>query len=168
MGNDNIDIAEMLRQEALKKGAYCDIITNWHNPDKNMLIQKYIEGIDFCIENNFPDNKFIKKHFDGIMQEYGIFVDEKIELHNMPHVILNGRCRGTLHYDGYRFGKIYVRGGSKVNIEVIDKAIINVEIYDNNSKVIVRNKGTKNVAVYLYGGEVECTSGVKIYDKRHV
>ena len=161
---DNMNVADILRKEALDKGANCKIITEWDNPDNDTLIQKYIEGIDFCIDKDFPDNKFIKKYFDGDMQKHGVFVDEKIDLHNIPHVILNGKCRGVLKYDGYRFGKIYVRHKSKVIIEITDKAIVNVEIYDKAS-VVIKNKGEKNAAVYLYGGEIECTSGVKVFDK---
>lgn len=159
------NIAEILRLMAINEGAYCSIITQWDDPDTATLAQKYIEGIDFCIEHDFPSNEFLKTHFGSQMQQYGIFVDEKVYGKNLRHLVVNGQSKGKVSYDGCAFGKIYVRHKSHLEIDIYDDSIVNVEVYDK-SMVTICNKGEKKACVYLYGGKIKIKGNVVIKDKR--
>ena len=46
--------------------------------DYEQLIQLYIKGIDFCISENYPTLDFIREHFKGKCEVYGVFVDDEV------------------------------------------------------------------------------------------
>ena len=46
--------------------------------DYEQLIQLYIRGIDFCISENYPTLDFIREHFKGKCEVYGVFVDDEV------------------------------------------------------------------------------------------
>ena len=155
------ELTEQIRKEAILKGANCKLVTQWDNPDIDDLARRYIEGIDFCIKNDFPSVDFLKKNFGDRMHQYGIFADEKLEERNLRHVVVNGKCRGKLIYDGCSFGKIYVRHRSKLDIVINDDSIVNIEIYDD-SKITLVNNSSKRIYVYKYGGRLKYKGDVMV------
>ena len=65
--------------------------------DYEQLIQLYIKGIDFCISENYPTLDFIREHFKGKCEVYGVFVDDEVtDKVNLPDVVLNGDCKAML------------------------------------------------------------------------
>lgn len=63
-----MDLAKELARQAKKKG----ICKPWYNELKslngdniNAMAQMYLKGIDFCLANDYPDNGFIRTHFQG-------------------------------------------------------------------------------------------------------
>ena len=155
---------EKLREEAIKLGAYCPIIQHWDNPSPDELARKYIEGIDFCIRNNFPSNEYLKHNFDGVMQRHGIFVDEYISATNIRHLVANGSCWGKVEYDGFSYGKIYVRERSELTVFIKGNAIAHIEMFDK-VKVHVVNTGSAEVIVYRYGGKLKTSGNVIVKNK---
>ncbi len=78
--------------------------------DYEQLIQLYIKGIDFCISENYPTLDFIREHFKGKCEVYGVFVDDEVtDKVNLPDVVLNGDCKAMLEYDGYSVSRVYAR-----------------------------------------------------------
>ena len=74
----------------------------------------YLEGIDFCLSNEYPNNEFIRQHFVGTCEAYGVFLDQAITAGNFRHVVALGRCEGTATYDGWNVGQVFAKAPKPV------------------------------------------------------
>lgn len=120
------------------------------------LIGLYIKGIDFCISEDFPTLDFIREHFKGQCEHFGVYVDDEVEgLKNVPDVVLNGDCKAMLEYDGFTVSRIFVRHNSKAAINVSDNALVTIDVFDN-THVVVATAGHRAKAI------------VKVYGNAHV
>lgn len=147
------NLSETLKQQAISLGLCQQWRRQWGECDQQELIDKFKKGIDFCIENQYPANEFIKENFDrSLLHENLIFVDEHINIGYAPSgvYILNGECSGTLHFREWAAATVYVRHTSKVSIIAEDFAKVFVRLYDEGE-----------TDIYDVGDAV-----VKVYDRR--
>ena len=63
-------ISDDLKREAISKGLCKQWTDDWHDETLDTLCEKYVDGIDFCISNDYPSTLYMKKNFDGIMQKH--------------------------------------------------------------------------------------------------
>lgn len=133
---------------------------------KEELVNKFIAGLDFCIEHDWPSVPDIKRFFGGVMQKQGVFADERVIVKNASTTILNGSCECSATFDGCASGDIYVRHKSELRIKAHDEARVFVTVLDNAS-VEVTADGASKVFVYRYGeGKVLSANGnVVVRDK---
>ena len=94
-----MDLAKELARQAKKKG----ICKPWYNELKslngdniNAMAQMYLKGIDFCLAHDYPDNDFIRAHFKGRMEQYGVFLDDDIKVENKPKCVCLGATCGRV------------------------------------------------------------------------
>lgn len=130
MGN----LSESLRQEARELGLCDKWYNEWGECGQQELIDKFVKGIDFCLDRAWPSPEFIKGNFDPCeLRENLIFVDEDLDMHDAPDgiYILNGECSGTLRFGSWAAATIYVRHTSKVMIIAEDFARVFVRVYDD-------------------------------------
>lgn len=131
------------------------------------MVKLYIKGIDFCISEDYPTLDFLRDHFKGSCESYGVFVDDEVELRNAPDTVLNGDCKAILEYDGYSVSRIYARHNTQGSVNVSDNAYVTVDAFDNSNLVIAVAGSDAQVIVNLYGNaRVEAiSSGIEI--KKH-
>ncbi len=159
------DISKELKKEAVSLGLCTEWTNEWRNSTKDELVDKYIRGIDFCIEHNYPSCEYMKKHFQGVMQKHGVFVDDDVELENPKIMIANGKTSGWLIYNSYSVGTIYVRHDSNLTIEASENAILAIETYDNcNISIFQRDKA--KVFVYNHGGNIQTAGKVIVKNRK--
>ena len=154
-----------LKKRATGLGLCDNWIEEWGNPGLDDLCEMYVKGIDFCIEHDFPSCQYMKEHFDGVMQEHGIRVDEFFILYNPPVLIANGRCDGKVKVDGYAVSDIYARHESVLEIDVSGNAVVSIETYDN-CVLKVRSSDRSKVFVYDHGGSIEREGNVIVKNRR--
>jgi hypothetical protein len=127
----------------------------------------YKKGIDFCLESNYPDNKFIKENFTkDILSKNNMFVDEDFYVLNPENdCVILGESQGKLIFDGYAVRDIYINGNADVEIEASDFAKIFVNVYDD-AQVVVTQKKNSVIHVYKHGtGEILSVGNVTINRK---
>lgn len=154
-----------LRNKAVSLGL-CDTWQKKWMKDKTpqQLIDMYKKGIDFCLESNYPDNKFIKENFTkDILSKNNMFVDEDFYVLNPENdCVILGESQGKLIFDGYAVRDIYINGNADVEIEASDFAKIFVNVYDD-AQVVVTQKKNSVIHVYKHGtGEVLSVGNVTI------
>lgn len=159
-------VSDRLKAEAIKLGLCNQWQSEWGNPTKDELCEKYIRGLDFCIKHDFPDLRFMKRHFNGVMQNHGIFVDNnEICLCNQGTVVANGHTTGQAYYDGFSVGQVYVRHQSFIRIIARGNAIVNVRCYDT-PKVEVACRDNARVTVIRHDrGHVSASGNVKVINR---
>ncbi len=158
------NISKELKEQAIKLGLCSQWQEKWHKKTKDELVEMYIRGIDFAIDNDWPTCDYMKRHFNGIMQRHGVFVDDVINRQNLRQCICNGNTRGIIEYNSYSVGSLYIRHNSNVHIKVKDNAMISIELYDN-AVVHVENTGNKAVTIYRHGGQVNSSGIVLVKNK---
>ena len=148
-----MDISSELKEKAISLGLCTEWTNEWNNEDKDSLCEKYIRGIDFCIEHDYPSIKYMSDNFDGVMQKHGIFVDNCIDEINLRKAVLNGISFGRIVYDKFSVGKIYLRHNSVLDLWVKDSAKVFISIYDNTI-LNAHCSDFSKLYVYNFGGKV--------------
>lgn len=135
------------------------------NSTKDEMIEKFVRGIDFCIEHNFPSVRIMKERFGDRMHYQGVYADEQVKSKNDLKIILNGTCNADLYYDGHGTGDVYVRHNSVLKIKASDNARISVNVFDN-AKVDAEVSENAKIFIYMHGGSCTHGKGVIVRDKR--
>lgn len=162
-------VSEELKTKAVELGLCTQWQNGWGAPTKEQLVEKYIKGLDFCIEHDYPSVAYMKRNFDGIMQKMGVFADDTIaEYISTPTrrtIVINGHSDGKIECKEYSVVAVYVRHSSNIEVVVCDRANIMVFVYDS-ANVSVKNIGVGRATVIQYGGRVKTQGEVTIKDRR--
>ena len=158
------DLSNDLKKEAIGLGLCEQWTSEWGNPNKDELVDKYVRGIDFCIEHDYPSVECIKANFGEMMESHGVFADNELNLINRSIAILNGECEGLLTYDGHNVGRIYVRHKSDIHIVAKDNSKLFISMYDN-CNINIECLNNAKVYIYKYGGELRFTGNVIVRNK---
>lgn len=152
---EQTQLSMTLRQSAINNGL-CDEWKNaWKdNCTQQELINKYLRGIDFCLQHRWPSNRFITDNFDIVtLRRNNIIVDDSWSLNNPQEAVILGDSKATVRVNGRNSSEIYIRDTSEVAvhvhtgelvlIHVFDKTTVRVypsEVYDINCTVICHSK----------------------------
>nr|UWG79371.1 MAG: hypothetical protein [Bacteriophage sp.]DAP58062.1 MAG TPA: hypothetical protein [Caudoviricetes sp.] len=160
-----MELVQQLKKDGIDKGL-CRL---WQMKLKQGLTYKdliglYIRGIDFCIKGDYPTLDFIREHFKGKCEPYGVFVDDDLEQSNLPNIVLNGKCRAFLDYDGYSVSNIYARDSTKCSVNISDYAIVTIDAFDNAELFVATSGDDAKVLINVYGNaKIECLgNGIKV------
>ena len=152
-----MNIGEELKGKAVSLGLCEDWTKDWknsHSPQE--LIDKYISGLDFCIEHDFPSVEYIRKNFTkGLLEENNLFVDSEFDIENSQKIcVINGNSNGKISFSGLSTCDLYVRHESSVEISASGLSKIFVSVYDK-AKVNIKQSGYAKVYVYLHSDDCE-------------
>lgn len=148
-------IGKELARSAKKNG----ICMEWYNQlidlnDKDKLVQMYVDGIDFCISNDWPSNEYIRDNFKGVMEKHGVHLDEALNVTNEPKTVALGACNGIVEVNDFRVCQVFAKHDSDIVIMARDNAHVMIDIFDN-AVVSVIACNSSRVYVNRYGGRVD-------------
>ena len=152
------EISLALKSEAVSLGLCQEWTSEWGNESKDSLVEKYVKGIDFCIEHNYPSLAFMKENFDGVMQKHGVFAMEEVLVFNKKFIDINHSCVGSAKNNSYFDTDGYVRGNSVMDIVALENSSFHISLYDT-SILNIRVYDNAKVYVYRYGGTVNVEIG---------
>ena len=147
-----MDIAKELAKKAKKNG----ICKPWYEElkslqDKKAMIEMYLKGIDFCLANDYPGNDFIRKHFKGEMEQFGVFLDDEINIENPRKCVCLGNTSGRVGIDGFNVCEIFAKHSARLDIYAKDNAFVIIDVFDN-SEVRIHASDRAKVCVNRYIG----------------
>lgn len=158
-----MNISEELKSQAISCGLCSPWQSEWGEPSKDELVEKYVRGIDFAIEHNFPSLEYMVRNFDDCMNKHGVYVSQELSLKNPRITVANGSCTGDLLFNEFAVGRVYVRHNSDLTIHVSGMAKVFISLYDN-CKIKVVQDGMAKVYIYKRGGSVDYVGEVLIRD----
>lgn len=160
-------LSDKMKAEAIGLGLCQQWTNEWEdNTSKDEMVRKFVRGIDFCIDHNWPDVKTIKRQFGDVIHNHGVWADENVSVTNAPMTILNGECVCDATFDGTGAGEVYVRHGSVLRVKATGYARVFVTLRDAG-EVYAETEGHAKVFVYRYGGEVKIAAGdVTVREKK--
>lgn len=164
------ELSRMLKAQAVGLGLCKEWTEGWGMPGQQELIDKFLHGIDFCIQHNWPSVEFIKGNFDkSVLHKNKIFAEECVHLRNESGmVVLNGKCTGMVLAGGLTVCDLYVRHDSDVTVDCNGLSKVFVNVYDR-ARVRVKQSGGASVYVYLHGDDcvAETDGDVMIREKEY-
>ena len=130
-------------KEAIKLGLCDDWQRDW---GKTGLIHKYLTGITWCMEREYPSLKSMRK-YDKELLENGVYNEKKENILCERDMYIFNRSEINFTIDSYKVCRIYVGRGSRITVNVKDHAILYIDNYD--SEVVV-NKEPRAKCVFLH------------------
>lgn len=132
------------------------ICQEWFNQmktldNKEKLLEMYVRGIDFCLSNDFPTNDYIREHFVGTMEEYGVHLDESLNTANDRRVVALGRCLGRVEINNFGVSEIFVKHESDLVVIAKGNSFVMIDMFDNSKLHVIASADSK-VCVNRYGG----------------
>lgn len=145
-------------KELAKQAKKFKICQEWHTElkgldDKKTMIQMYLKGIDFCLSNDYPSNEYIRANFKGIMEQFGVFLDDSIELVNTTKCVALGVTKGRIEINNFGASEIFVKHTSELTIIAKGDAFVMVDIFDN-AVIHVQAHDRAKVCINRYGNAV--------------
>jgi hypothetical protein len=167
MFNFKKNIGKQLKSQAESLGACEKGLNGLDRLNEQELINRYVHFIDFVIENNFPSNEFIKDNFDkSLLEHNNIYVDAEFERRNARQVVvIQGKSKGVLLFDGMTTSDVYIRHDSEVTIDCSRLSKIFISVYDN-AKIHVTQRDGASVYVYLHGENCAVESDGEVMIRR--
>lgn len=120
--------------------------------DKRAIIEMYLKNIDFCLAHDCPGNDFIRKHFKGEMEQFGIFLDDEICIENPRKCVCLGMTSGCISINGFGACEIFAKHHAKLDIYAKDNAFVIIDVFDK-SEVRIHAGGRAKVSVNRYIGD---------------
>lgn len=147
-----------LAKELAKEAKRLNICEEWHDEmqtlgNKKALLQMYVDGLDFCLSNDYPTNDYIRKNFKGEMETFGVFLDDTVDLVNAQRCVALGDTKGRIEVNGYGVCEVYAKHNSALNIVAKDSAFIMVDAFDD-CVVNVHAQDNAKVCINRYGGKI--------------
>ncbi len=148
----SISLREMARSQ---NTPLCD---EWYgawldDTDIDVLLDKYVRGIDFAIKNNYPPLEFIRKNFKKEdLHRHNIYLDDEMDIDavNGIYVFLGG-CKCNISFGFYGAGAVYALHDSMINVSASGVAKVFVSMYDHSHVVL---------------GDCQPSATVKLYDRK--
>lgn len=165
-------LSKELTKQALAAGAKkdCSIYQKLQAVERRTdLVQIYLDGIDFCLSNDFPSNDYIRKNFRGAIEQHNVYLDGFAALVNPKQVVALGETSGTVKIDEYNVCQAYIKHNSKLKIKAVDHSFVMIDVFDD-AGVEVQASGDAKVCVSRYGNSVvifdeKDSARVKIIEK---
>lgn len=162
-------LADELVAEAAAKG----ICEEWKQmiqraESRDSLVQMYVKGIDFCVNNRFPSLDYMEENFKGVCEKYGVYINDRISLRNVRKAVIAGNTTGTAGYDSYEVAAVYLKDSSRIAVDADDHAIVTLDCFDASKVALTARNGAK-VLVNLYGNseaEYSCDGLSEVIVKR--
>ena len=106
--------------------------------DVDTLLEKYVKGFDFAVENDYPPLEFIRKYFKKEdLHRHHIYLDENIHIDGgeSGYYVFLGNCGGTLIIDGFKAVTVYVRHFCNIDVQAKNGSRVQVTYYDRGKGV---------------------------------
>ena len=105
--------------------------------DIDTLLDKFIRGQDFCVENDYPTLEFCRKHFANRLEDlhrHNIYLDEKVAIDHAysGFYVFLGDCTGYISADGFCAATIYLRHNSNIRVTSVGAARVFLHYFDNS------------------------------------
>ncbi|QEL01587.1 hypothetical protein FKG96_12475 [Olivibacter sp. LS-1] len=140
-----------LAKEAQKKGICSPGMKKiLQSNDKEALLNYYIEGLDFCMEHDFPSKDYLKTQGGDLLALKGIYIDEDIAPVNNRMLVLLGKCKVHVVANEYSVMDVFVKHDSTVQLYANDHSFVRVDCFDTVN-VRIHASGNAKIVVNVYG-----------------
>ena len=113
------------------------------------LADMYFDGDDWSMEKDFPSLSILRQHKGSILH-YGLVVDSTEKFENNFRIAFFGNSESEISYSDYAVGNVIVRHQSKVKIKASGSSKVFVNLIDE-ARVEIETSENASVIIYNYG-----------------
>lgn len=101
--------------------------------DIDTMLDFYVQGLDFCIEKDFPPLDFIRRNFSmEDLHRHHIYLDENVNLEGESGTyIFLGHCTGRVHFGDFCISGVYIRHSSDLKLLSDGFSRVFVSLYED-------------------------------------
>ena len=144
------ELNSFLRNKAIKFG----LCQEWQNTIWNCelsyseLLDIYIKGFDFSLDNDWLDYEFCKREFPAEeLHAHNIYIDEDVDLEGENgYYIFIGHCTGKVTFDGLYAATVYVLRDSNISVCSYGGARTLALVYDRG-RILSRSDNFSHIKV---------------------
>lgn len=141
---------EILRKQAIKHGLCDDWQKNvWNRVlSYEELIEIYIRGFDFSVNNDWLNYDFIQKVFpEDELHKGHVYINEEVDLsvEQSGFYVFLGDCTGKVDINGLYAVTLYLRHDSEMTVNVASGACAFVRCFDKADATLVIDKYSKGI-----------------------
>ena len=128
------------------------------------LAEMYFDGDDWSMEKDFPSLSILRQHKGDILP-YGLVVDSTEKFENNFRIAFFGNSESEISYTDYAVGNVIVRHQSKVKIKASGSSKVFVNLIDE-ARVEIEATENAEVIVYNYGQQTNYSNKGNVIVKR--
>lgn len=155
---DNTKKSTELRDMARRAGLCDEWFGEWKdNSSDDVLIGKYLRGIDFAIKNEYPSVDYILNNWDKeTLRRNKVFIDEKdyVAEDIDERSVVMGNSNMEMYFGDYIASDVYVRHRSILTVIATGHAVVMLNLYDGCEVTV---NSTDMAKVYIYKHSSTCT-----------
>ena len=160
-----MNIGKEIAQDAKKYG----LCAEWYRKMLSVttykqLAEMYFDGDDWSMEKDFPSLSLLRKHKGAILL-YGLVVDSTEKFENNFRIAFFGNSESEISYSDYAVGNVIVRHQSKVKIKASGSSKVFVNLIDE-ARVEIEATENAEVIVYNYGQQTNYSNKGNVIVKR--
>ena len=122
---------DKFKKQAIGLGLCKEWQNNW---EESGLIDKYLRGITWCMKNEFPSLKDMRKYDEALLRN-GVYNEKTVDIKCDRGMYVFNASTANFEIGGYDVCRIYVGRGSRVKARVRDHAILLIDNYDSSVDV---------------------------------
>ena len=125
------------KQDIARKFALCNMFKGTEDLRELADLIFTPQGIEFVINNRFPDLNTFRRFKPYKPERYGIYIDcGQISLNEQRRVLLVGKTSATLNYKATEGSNVYLMHGAKASVVAGGYAVVKVK-HDTVSSVSI-------------------------------
>lgn len=162
---DITQINKVLRDTAIKDGLCDKWQKDWRRDwPAQKLLEKYKEGIDFCLANNYPSADFIEKNFSlEDRHKVGVFVNEKYSILNREGCsVIRGTSIITARFNATSNGELYVTDNATLKVFAHGHSFVIVQALGNATVEAIQHDSAKLIIIKHSPCTIKTSGNVKI------
>lgn len=123
---------DKFKKQAVSLGLCQEWQDSW---EESGLIEKYLHGITWCMKNEFPSLKDMKRYDEALLRN-GVYNSKRAEIVCDRDMYVFNASEIDFIIDEYKVCRIYAGRGSKVRVTIKDHAILYIDNYNSSIEVI--------------------------------
>lgn len=123
---------DKFKKQAVSLGLCQEWQDSW---EESGLIEKYLHGITWCMRNEFPSLKDMKRYDEALLRN-GVYNNKRTEVICDREMYVFNASEIDFTIDEYKVCRIYAGRGSKVRVTIKDHAILYIDNYNSSIEVI--------------------------------
>ncbi len=121
-----------LKREAIKAGLCQEWQDSWNETG---LIEKYLQGINWCMKNDYPSIKDMRKFKKELLRN-NIYIEEDLDIECNNEMYAFNSCNVSFAIKGYDVCRIYIGKDTKLKVNVMDNAILYIDNYNSHVEIL--------------------------------
>lgn len=149
-----MEAQERLFEEGIRLGMCDKFRDRWDKPTTKDLCRMFFEGMDFCIENDYPSLSIIKELYSpDELSQYGVHISDGDSI-GQNHICVLGESNVNIFIPKNKVCRVYARHNCNVHLHLDEGAFCYISILDKANIFIDKKESGATLKCSFFSGEI--------------